>query len=142
MHHGIKPATLSLREWQEQLLSALPPCFVVDSVSLSAPKGKPLSEYNDEIPLADFAPCVLDGTPPSARKFSVRVVHTGADPLGDLIPGDHAFFTMLSCHERGALYLDLGVGEGGCVRRSTTADGRYVENRRTHPVLYSVTRVQ
>lgn len=74
-------------------------------------------------------------------KYSVRVVHTGSDPLGDNIPADHAFFTGLTCHEKGKDFRDLEPGEGGCVRRATTADGRYTAGGKTHPILYSVTRV-
>ncbi len=74
-------------------------------------------------------------------RYVVRVVHTGSDPLGDTIPADHAFFTMLTAHEHGKEYKDLQPGEGGCVRRAVTADGRYTEGGKTHPILYSVSRV-
>jgi hypothetical protein len=73
--------------------------------------------------------------------YSVRVCHTGSDPLGDNIEADHCFFHSLTVHYSGKSWLDLAVGEGGCVRRAATADGRYVEGGKTHPILYSVTRV-
>jgi hypothetical protein len=77
----------------------------------------------------------------SVKLFSVRVVHTGSDPLGEAIPEDNAFFTMLTVHESGKEYKQLAFEEGGCVRRAATADGRYTEGGKTHPILYSVTRI-
>jgi hypothetical protein len=72
--------------------------------------------------------------------FSVRVCHSGSDPLGD-ITEDHAFFTMLTGHHSGKPYRELAPGEGGCVHRALTADGRRVEGGKTLPILYSVTRI-
>jgi len=80
--------------------------------------------------------------PMSERRFAVRVVGTGADPLGDLIPGDNAFFTM-TVHESGTPYEDLDCDEGGCVRRGTTADAKQRDpaTGKVVPILYKVTRV-
>ena len=74
------------------------------------------------------------------KRFSVRVVHSGSEPLGPSIPGDHSFF-MLSAYESGKESCDLEVGEGGCIHRATTADGKHTEGGRSVPILYAVTRL-
>lgn len=76
----------------------------------------------------------------ATKQFAVRVCHSGTDPLGDNIEEGHAFFT-LTCHERGKEYQDLAPGEGGCVRRGTTADAFHIERGKKVPILYNVTRV-
>lgn len=76
------------------------------------------------------------------KKFSVRVVHSGSDPLGGPIPEDHAFFRGLTVHHTGKDYSELEPTEGGCIREACTADGRYEENGKIHKVRYSVTRIE
>lgn len=76
--------------------------------------------------------------------FSVRVVHSGDDPLGRDIGLGHAFWT-LTTHVSGSLPADLEVGQT-CIRQASTADGRMVVPKagggnRTEWVRYQVGRV-
>ena len=74
------------------------------------------------------------------KNFSVVVCDTGAWPLGDSIPEDHAFFTgFLTCYKSGPEHHNLAIGEGGCVHRATTADGKTPGGK---VILYSVTRLE
>jgi hypothetical protein len=75
------------------------------------------------------------------KTFSFVVVHSGSKPLGDAVPEDHAAFTTLSHWISGPSLQDLQVGEGGHVRRASTADGHYLDNRRVRHIEYSVTRI-
>lgn len=78
------------------------------------------------------------------KTFSFVVCHSGSKPLGDSIPEDHAAWTM-TAWEDGPALDKLAVGEGGHIRRATTADGKmdtFVRGKRKSvPILYSVTRL-
>ena len=71
--------------------------------------------------------------------FSIRVVHSGSDPLGDDITLGHSFFIMTT-HVSGKEYKELAIGET-CIRESCTADGRQVIGGKTQWIRYSVGRV-
>lgn len=73
-------------------------------------------------------------------KFSVRVVHSGSDPLGGEITEDHSFFTM-TAHVAGKQYKELAVGET-CRRQATTADGRQRIGKKTEWIQYTVGRTE
>ena len=71
--------------------------------------------------------------------YSVRVVHSGSDPIGKDITRDHAFFTV--AHWVSGKPVDqLEVGET-CKFEAHTADGRVQIGRKTQWIQYMVGRV-